>query len=132
MAARLEGYTATTAVLGGNRTQKVHEWHVFSEPSETYFEFRARTNVTAAQAQAIADGVSAEIEDTLNLPGITDIAWSQDVTASGQLRGVFTVYWADPDTHTSGWVEIPYSEFSAGRAAELVLADQNPAYAPIT
>ena len=48
MAARLEGYITTTAVLGGNEVMKVHQWHCFSQPSETYFEFRARTTTTRA------------------------------------------------------------------------------------
>ena len=87
MAARLEGYTTTTAVLGGNRVMTVHQLHCYSQPSETYFEFRARIQTTRAEAQAIANGVSAEIEATLAQPTVTDIAWSQDVKPSGQLIG---------------------------------------------
>ena len=123
MAARLEGYITTTAVLGGNEVMKVHQWHCFSQPSETYFEFRARTTTTRAQAQAIANGVSAEIEATLQLPTVTDIAWSQDVTPSGQLIGVFSVYWYDEASLSSGWVEIPYTQFNEPAAAEAIASD---------
>src|SRR5437879_4516446 len=123
MAARLEGYTTTTAVLGGNRVMTVHQWHCYSQPSETYFEFRARIQTTRAEAQAIANGVSAEIEATLAQPTVTDIAWSQDVKPSGQLIGVFTVYWYDAASQSDGWVEIPYTQFNEPNAIEAVASD---------
>src|SRR5581483_10254333 len=81
MAARLAGYATTTAVLGGNRVQKIREWRCYSEPSETYFEVRARVQTTREQVQAIADRFSATIEQLLAAPDITDIAWGQDVTS---------------------------------------------------
>lgn len=123
MAARLEGYTTETAVLGGNQTMKVHAWRCYSEPSETYFEFRARTNVTHAEAQAIADGVSEKIEAVLGFSEVTDVAWSQDVTPSGQLIGVFTVYWHDVGQNSSGWVTVPYTKFTTQNVAEAIIAD---------
>ena len=117
MAARLAGYTTTTAVLGGNRTMKVHQWHAYSEPSETYFEFTARTNVTTSQAQGLADTTSDHIEQVLAAVDVTDVAWSQDVTPSGQLIGIFTVYYYIADSQVSGWVEVPYTRFSLDEVA---------------
>ena len=123
MAARLEGYTTETAVLGGNAVMKVHAWRCYSEPSNTYFEFRARTNVTTGEAQSIADGVSDIVEAVLGFTEVTDVAWSQDVTPSGQLIGVFTVYWHDVAQNASGWVEVPYTKFTQQNVAEAIIAD---------
>src|SRR5437899_4278148 len=123
MAARLEGYTRTSMVLGGSRVILVNQWHCYAEPSETYFEFRARTTTTRAEAQTIANGVAAEIEATLAQATVTDIAWSQDVTAAGTLIGVFTVYWFDSASDSSGWVEIPYTQFNEPAAIEAVASD---------
>ena len=123
MAARLDGYTTQTAVLGGTNVMKVHQWRVYSEPSNTYFEFAARVATTRAEAQTIADGVSAIIEAVLGFAEVTDVAWSQDVTPSGQLQGIFTVYWHDVGQNSSGWVEVPYVRFTEQNVAEAIIAD---------
>ncbi len=126
MAARLAGYSTTTAVLGGNRVQKIREWRCYSEPSETYFEVRARVQTTREQVQAIADRFSATIEQLLAAPDITDIAWGQDVTSGGQLISVYTVYWYLPEKDESGFVEVPAGQFTVDRVAELILEDSGP------
>ena len=123
MAARIAGFTTDTAVLGGNKVEKVRAWYLYSEPSETYFEIRAALATTRAQLQTIADKVSTTIEDLLAAPDITDIAWSQDVTPAGQLIGVFTVYWFLPDKNESGFVEIPYSKFTVDYVGAQILLD---------
>ena len=123
MAARLDGYTTQTAVLGGTNVMKVHQWRCYSEPSNTYFEFAARVATTRAEAQTIADGVSAIIEAVLGFAEVTDVAWSQDVTPSGQLQGIFTVYWHDVGQNSSGWVEVPYVRFTEQNVAEAIIAD---------
>jgi hypothetical protein len=126
MPARLAGYTTTTAVLGGSRVMKVRQWQCYSEPSDTYFEIRARQATTRAQVQTLADGVSDTIEQLLAAPDITDINWAQDVTQGGQLIGVFTVYWYLPEKDESGFVEIPYSLFNPTYVAEQILLDSGP------
>lgn len=126
MAARLAGYTTTTAVLGGSRVMKVRQWSAYSEPSDTYFEIRARTTTTQAQVQGIANGFSDTIEQLLDAPDITDISWAQDVTQGGQLIGVFTVYWYLPEKDESGFVEIPASRFTVNYVAEQILLDSGP------
>src|SRR5262245_4184057 len=126
MAARLEGFTTTTAVIGGNRIMKVREWHCYSEPSETYFEIRARIQTTRAQVQAIANTFSGTIEQLLDAPDITDIVWSQDVTTGGQLQSVYTVYWYLPEKQSSGFVEVPATQFTVDKVGILILEDSGP------
>lgn len=126
MPARVGGYTTTTAVLGNTRVLKIREWQLYSEPSDTYFEIRARQATTRDQIQAIANGVSDVIETLLDSPDVTDIHWSQDVTQGGQLIGVFTVYWYLPEKNEAGFVEIPYSHFSVNYVAEQILLDSGP------
>lgn len=126
MAARLAGYTTTTAVLGGNKVMKVRQWQCYSEPSETYFEVRARMVTTRGQVQTIADGFSATIEALLAAPDYTAVSWSQDVNAAGQLVSLFTVYWTIPEKDESGFVEIPAGQFNVDEVAQLVLQDSGP------
>lgn len=126
MAARLEGFTTTTAVFGGNRVVKVREWHCYSEPSDTYFEVRARLETARSAVQGIANGFSDTIEALLDSPDVTDIAWSQDVTAGGQLQSVFTVYWYLPEKASTGFVEVPAGQFNIDHVAALILQDSGP------
>ena len=123
MAARLDGYTTQTAVLGGTNIMKVHQWRCYSEPSQTYFEFAARTSTTRTQAQTIADGVADVIEAVLGFDEVTDVSWSQDVTPAGQLQGVFTFYWHDVGQNSSGWVEVPYTKFTQDNVVQAIIAD---------
>ncbi|HVE35369.1 MAG TPA: hypothetical protein VNC18_17520 [Gemmatimonadaceae bacterium] len=107
MAARLAGFTETTAVLGGTKVQKVRQWQAFSQPSETYFEIRARVVTTRAQVQTIANTFSEQIERILSTPGYTDVVWSQDVTPGGQLKSIFTIYYTDEAADESVFWEVP-------------------------
>lgn len=126
MAARLDGYTTTTAVVGGNKVMKVRQWQAYSEPSETYFEVRARITTTRGQVQGIADGFSDTIEALLAAPDYTAVSWSQDVNAAGQLVSVYTVYWRIPEKNESGFVEVPAGQFNVNEVAVLVLEDSGP------
>jgi len=126
MAARLAGYTTTTAVLGGTRVMKVRQWQCYSEPSETYFEVRARVTTTRSQVQGIANDFSDTIEALLAAPDYTDITWAQDVTQGGQLVSVYTVYWFLPEKDESGFVEVPAGQFNVDNVAQLVLQDSGP------
>jgi hypothetical protein len=126
MAARVAGYTTTTAVLGGSRILKVRQWQCYSEPSETYFEVRARLATTRDQVQAIANTFSGTIEQLLAAPDITDISWAQDVSQGGQLISVFTVYWFLPEKDESGFVEIPAGLFNVDYVGQQILLDSGP------
>lgn len=123
MAARLAGYTTTTAVLGNQRVMKVRQWQCYSEPSETYFELRARTTTTKSQMQGIADGVSATIEQLLDAEAITAVSWAQDVNEAGQLIGIYTVYYYEAGNDISGFVEVDAAHFNMTDVAEAIIGD---------
>jgi hypothetical protein len=126
VAARLAGFTTTTAVLGGTKVMKVRQWQAYSEPSDTYFEIRARLETTRDQVQTIANGFSGTIEALLAAPDYTDVSWSQDVSPGGQLISLYTVYWRIPEKDESGFVEIPAGRFNVDYIAEQVLLDSGP------
>lgn len=126
MAARISGYTTTTAVLGSSKIMKVRQWSCYSEPSETYFEVRARIETTRDQVQTIANKFSATIEALLAAPDYTDVTWSQDVTPGGNLVSIYTVYWHIPEKDESGFVEVPAGQFTIDHVAQLVLEDSGP------
>lgn len=126
MAARLDGFTTTTQVVGGNRVMKVRQWYCYSEPSETYFEVRARLETTKSQVQSIANGFSDTIEQLLAAPDFTAVAWSQDVTPAGQLLSVFTVWYYIPELQAQGYVEVPAGQFNIDHVAQLALQDAGP------
>jgi hypothetical protein len=123
MSARLAGFTETTAVLGGAKVMKVRQWAAYSQPSDTYFEVRARVTTTKGQVQGIANGFSDTIEALLAAPDYTDVSWAQDVSPSGQLISVYTVYWTIPELEASGFTEVPAGSFNIDAVAQLVLAD---------
>lgn len=93
MAFRKEGFTATSEVQGGTRIVKVKEWHVYSLPSETYFQFRRPATLPMATVNSVAGQFSDRIEGVLALPGVTDVVYSQDVTPGGQLKDMMTTYY---------------------------------------
>lgn len=123
MAARLEGFTTTTAVLGGNRIMKVRVWSAFSQPSEVYFELRARATTSKSAMQGIANGFSDTIEALIAAPDYTAVSWAQDVNDAGQLISVFTVYYDIPETQSAGFVEVPAGHFNVDDVAQAVLSD---------
>lgn len=124
MSARLAGYTTTTAVLGGNKTMKVRQWQAYSQPSETYFEIRARVTTSRGAVQSIANGFSDTIEALLSSGAYSAVSWSQDVNPAGQLISLFTVYWQDEVADESGFVEVPAGQFNTGNVAQLVGEDR--------
>lgn len=104
---------------------KVRQWYCYSQPSETYFEVRARLTTTKGAVQAIANGFSDTIEALLAAPDFTAVAWSQDVTPAGQLLSVFTVWYYIPELQASGFVEVPAGQFTVDHVAQLALQDAN-------
>lgn len=123
MAARLDGFTTTTAALGGSRVMRVRVWSCYSQPSEVYFEVRARPVTTRQQVQGIANGFSDTIEALLAAPDFTAVSWAQDVNDAGNLISVFTVYYTIPESNSSGFVEVPAGHFNVDEVAQAVLSD---------
>lgn len=123
MAADIEGYTTTTEIQGPSNIVKVREWHAYSNPSRVYFQFREPLFVTRDDAQLTADQWSGWIEQVLENAAVTDIAYTQDVTPSGQLQDRFSVFWQTPDGTRDGWVTLPFSQFSPATALAAVFND---------
>ena len=121
---RIEGYTQTQEVRGGNKLVKVREYHVVSLPSETYFQFRRdQPRWATANIRSVADQLSDRIEAVLGLPNVVDVVYSQDTTAGGSLQDRMTTYYQTPDGAISGSVEQPLAEFGPNVTAALVNAE---------
>lgn len=111
MAYRIEGYTSTNEVQGGTKVVKVRQWHVYSEPSETYFQFRRPATADKATINSVADQLSDRIEEVLALPDVTDVVYSQDVTPGGQLVDWMTTYYTARGGNISGSVGSDLAHF---------------------
>jgi len=111
MAAEFQNVLTTQEVQGG-KLVKVREWGYTSEPSGVYFQFRTLDFVTKADSQLTADQIDQTLESILGNAAITDIAYSQDVTPSGMLQDIYTVYFTADGGKVSGFVEVPYSRFT--------------------
>lgn len=125
MPATVDGFSTTTAVLGGSKVMKVRDWQCYSEPSNTYFQIRARVQTTQQQVEVIADGFSATIEELFAQGDVTDVVWSQDVTPGGQLVSIYTVYYYISAVNKSGFVEVPAGKFTQGTVDQLIAEDAN-------
>lgn len=123
MAAQIQGFTATTEVQGGTKLVKVHEYHVLSLPSETYFQFRRPATTAAATIKSVAKQLSDRIEAVLKLGDVTDVVYSQDVTPGGQLQDRMTTYYETPDGAISGSVEQKLADFGPNVTGGLVAAE---------
>jgi hypothetical protein len=123
MAYTIQGYTQTSEVQGGTKIVKIREYHVYSLPSNTYFQFRRPLTTTAANIKSVAQQLSDRIEAVLALPDVIDVAYSQDVTASGQLVDMMTTYYATPDGMISGSVQSDLAHFGPNYTGNQVQAE---------
>lgn len=121
---RIEGFTQTQEVRGGNRLVKVREYHVMSLPSETYFQFRRdQPRWAASNIRSVAQQLSDRIEAVLALPNVVDVVYSQDTTAGGSLQDRMTTYYQTADGAISGSVEQSLASFGPNNTAALVNAE---------
>lgn len=110
MPAVIQGYTQTSEVRGGNKVVPVREYHVISNPSETYFQFR-RDKAHYSGAKSSAAQFSQRIEAVLADPRVTDVVYSQNTTPGGKLVDWMTTYYSTPDGEISGFVESDLAHF---------------------
>jgi hypothetical protein len=112
MGYRIDGWTQTEEVQGGNRIVPVREFHVYSLPSETYFQFRRGKKGTAwIDPKATATQLAERIEKVLALPHVIDVVYSQNISAGGRLLDWMTTYYATEDGSISGSVESEMAKF---------------------
>lgn len=115
MGYRIEGRTQTVEVRGGTTVVKVREFHCYSTPSETYFQFRRdQTQPCYAAPGPCAKNFSDRIEAVLGNPNVTDVVYSQNVTAGGRLQDWMTTYYETPNGAVSGSVESSLAQFGPG------------------
>jgi hypothetical protein len=90
---------------------KVRQWHVYSLPSETYFQFRRPATATKATIASVAEQLADRIEAVLHIPEVDDVAYSQDVTPAGQLKDMMTTYYSALGGAIQGSVESDLAHF---------------------
>ena len=128
MGYRIEGYDVVTEYQGGNRVVQKREFHVYSLPSETYFQFRRGRQGTGPKAPWIAPGASAaqlsdRVEAVLDIATVVDVLYSQDVTAAGKLQDMMTTFYRTEDGRISGSVESSLAEFGPNFTGAQVAAE---------
>ncbi len=121
MGFRIEGYTQTKEVMGGNKLVNVREYQVVALPSETYFQFRRHPpqpgyNDPKPAAQQLSDRIEAVLAD----PRIVDVVYLQDTTAGGRLIDKMRTFYSTEDGAISGSVEQDLAHFGPGNTLGLV------------
>jgi hypothetical protein len=107
------GVEVVTEVVGAAKTRRVREYSFIAVPSETFYMYRDPPPYdVAARVDAIATDLSNRIAAVLANPIVTGAAYSQDVSASGQLEDIWTVWFATTDGLITSWVEVPQSQFT--------------------
>lgn len=127
MGYRIEGRTQTLEVRGGTKVVKVREFHCYATPSETYFQFRRdQTQSCYATPGPCAKSFADRIEAVLDLANVTDVVYSQNVTAGGKLQDWMTTYYETADGAVSGSVESSLAQFgpnfTGGQVADEIAA----------
>ncbi len=119
---RIEGYTQTQEVQGGNKLVPVREYHVIATPSETYFQFR-RDKPRWQFAKTVAQQLADRIEAVLALPNVTDVVYSQNVSDGGRLLDWMTTYYSAADGAINGSVESDLAHFGPGNTGAQIEAE---------
>lgn len=125
MPAVIQGFTQTSEVRGGNKVVPVREYHVLSNPSETYFQFR-RDKAHYQFAKDVAGQLSDRIEAVIKDPRVVDVVYSQNTTAGGKLVDWMTTYYSNADGTITGFVESDLAhfgpKFTLGQIADEIAA----------
>jgi hypothetical protein len=79
--------------LGGNKVRDVIVLSAWTVPHEIYFEARyPAAGWQPSFAKSTAVGYSLTFESLFTLPGVEDVAWTQQETATGFLRDGALIY----------------------------------------
>ena len=117
----IQSYRQTEQLQGGVLV-KVREYHVVSNPSETYFQFR-RAQPQWPNAKSVAGQLSTRIEAVAALPTVTDISYFQDVTSGGKLVDMMRTYYVTLDGTISGSVESDLAHFGPNYTGGQIAAE---------
>jgi len=124
VAFKIVGLANTTEYQGGTSVVKVREWHVVSLPSETYFQFRRAEGTPGFKdPKPAAKQLSDRIEAVIDLPNVTGVLYSQDVTQLGRLQDRMTTAYRTEDGTVSGTVESDLAHFGPNFTGAQVAAE---------
>jgi hypothetical protein len=103
----------TVEYLGGTQTKDVMAVGVRTNDHGVYFEFRLdKKAYTAANVKSDANGYTIVYELLFDIDGVTDVEWSQQPTAAGELQDHVTVYFTSSSGNSSSFIDFPYSRFT--------------------
>lgn len=103
----------TVEFMGGTTTRDVMAVGVRTNDHGVYFEFRlAKADYSAANVKADANGFTIVYELLFDIPGVTDVEWTQEPTPAGQLQDHVIVYFTSASGRSSSFIDFPYSKFT--------------------
>jgi hypothetical protein len=107
--------------LGGQLTRNVMVVGTVTRAHGVYFERRyPRATFSETIAQQDAYGFTIVFEDLFKIPGVADVAWSQEITPGNQLQDHVIVYYTSTSGDSSNYVDVPFSRFTQDYIAGLV------------
>ena len=99
--------------LGGTLTRNVMVVEVLTKAHNVYFETRIPTkDYTAEIAKENAYGFTIVYQLLFDIPGVADVTWAQQQTATGQLQDHVIIYVSSSSGNSSGILNVPYSQFA--------------------
>lgn len=114
----------TVEFLGGTQTRPVIAVGVRTHEHGVYFEFRLpKADYNAANVKNDANGFTIVYELLFEIPGVSDVEWTQEPTSAGQLQDHVIVYVVSTSGNSSASLDVPYSQFTqdiiAGKVEKL-------------
>lgn len=114
----------TVEFLGGTQTRPVIAIGVRTHEHGVYFEFRLpKADYNAANVKNDANGFTIVYELLFEIPGVSDVEWTQEPTSAGQLQDHVIVYVVSTSGNSSASIDVPYSQFTqdiiAGKVEKL-------------
>lgn len=110
-------------IIGGQQTRNVMVVGTITAAHGIYFERRyPRASFSAKIAQEDANGFTIVFEDLFQIAGVTDVAWTQEITPSNQLEDHVIVYYVSSSGDSSNYVDVPFRQFTQDYIASRVKA----------
>lgn len=121
------GQRPDVEVVGGTKTRDVQVIEVVTAGHGVYFETSLpRANATTANIRNQANGFTIIYEMLFDIPGVSDVQWTQEPTAGGLLADHVIVYVTSDSGDSEGVLDFAYVNFNqdyiAPRVAKLVAA----------
>lgn len=112
-----------TEILGGQQTRPVMVVGTVTAAHGIYFERRyPRALFSETVAQEDAYGFTIVFEDLFQIAGVSDVAWTQEISPSNQLEDHVIVYYVSSSGNSSNFVDVPFRRFTQDYIASRVKA----------